>query len=125
MSTISQFDEIIEAYAEPQREQGNGVTVVVRNGETDTDSFTAWFADVKSETIDHRSGVKLNVTRRRYYLPKSSVAIDGSTFEPKPGMIIVQGSEQFEILPMSKEVAVQSDPGGYRWVVQAKQIAFS
>jgi len=119
----TRFHETFENRVQPAIERAFGVTVTLRRGSLVTDSFTATFVEQDYDAIEHETGIQVKVSMRDYFLPVSSVVLAGKEVEPTEGMVVVDGSHEFEILPVPGKPAVELQPGGYRYLVHTKRIS--
>lgn len=119
----SQFDQTFEAAAAPLFDQWFGVTVQLRRGVNTSEEFTASWALQEYQSLDEKVGLPIALKKRVYRFLKSDAVIDGETIEPRAGDVIIDGDNEFPILPVDKKPAVESEPGGYRWLVRTNKLA--
>jgi len=115
------FHQAFEARAQLAAEKAFGVVVTLKSGPLVTSSFTATYDSHEYESIEFETGLNVKIVVRDYYLPASSLVIGGNTIEPAAGMVVVEGSDEFEIMPLPGRPAAELQPGGWRWVVHTKQ----
>ncbi len=98
----------------------HGVSVTLKVGRNQSDPFDAVFdlQEIVSIEADTRREIKL--MSRDYFLPAAALIVNGSTIVPKAGMIIVEGSTEYEILPNSGKPAAELQPDG-TYLVHTKQ----
>jgi hypothetical protein len=116
------FHQRFEARVQPANERAFGVSVTLRSAGIESAAFTATYDDQEYESIEHETGLRVKTVCRDWFLPVSSLVIGGETVEPVAGMFIVEGSDEYEILPIPGKPPAELQPGGYRWLVHTKRI---
>jgi len=116
------FHQRFEQRAQTANERAFGVTVTLKSGSVETDEFTATFDEQEYESVEFETGLNVKALIRDYFFPVASLVIAGETIEPAAGMSIVEGSKEYEILPVPGRPAAELQPGDYRWLVHTKQV---
>lgn len=119
------FHQRFEQRAQKAIERAFGVTVQIRRGTALTDEMTATFVDHEYDLIEHETGLTLKVLIRDYMVAVSDVVFAGGAVEPEAGMYVVEGNDEFEILPAPGRPAVELQAGGYRWLIHTKRVKVS
>jgi len=118
----SLFSQRFEDVAMPIMETWLGIAVTLRSGANETASFTALSSDREYSSIEFETGLQVKVIARDWLLPASSLVIAGEEIDPTAGMLIIEGDDEYEVLPIQGRPAAEMQPDGYRWLVHTKQI---
>ncbi len=100
----------------------HGLAVTLKKGKEQSDAFTATLDNQEYETVSQETGLPVKIVSTDFYLPAADLVIGGETIEPAAGMVIVEGSAQYEILPVAGRPAAELQPGGDRWLVHTKKV---
>jgi len=100
----------------------HGVTVTLKVGRGQTAPFTASFDEQETATISEQTRRETKRIARVYYLPAASLIVNGSTVIPRAGMVLVDGSQEFEILPNPGKKAAELLPDGVTYLAHTKQV---
>lgn len=99
------------------------VDVTLSRGALTTASFKARRNEQTYKALGHEIGIEVSITMRDFYLPVTSLVLDGVTIEPRTGDWITEGSEIYEISPPDdKKPSVGLLPGGYEYLVHTKRV---
>lgn len=119
----SMFDQAFETNAAPLFGQWFGTTVSLQRHPFTTDSFQADWALQEYRSFDENLGIPIVVKKRVYRFLKTDATMNGATFEPHQGDVLVDGSDSMTLLPIDGKPAVESEPGDYRWLVRTNKLA--
>ena len=118
----SLFTTTFEELAMPMLENQFSTSVALSQGTKSTSSFIAIGSNREYDSIELETGLPIKIAYRDWLLPVSSLVISSETVAPKRGNIITVGSEQFEIIPVPGKPAVESQEGGYRYLVHSQKV---
>ena len=118
----SLFATRFEETAMPMLETWHGVTVSLRSGQHQTSTFTALGRTREYESIEFETGLQVKIAARDWLLPASSLVIAGDEIEPTAGMYVIEGTTEYEILPIPGSPAAELHTDGYRWLVHSKAV---
>jgi hypothetical protein len=111
-----------QARVKPSLERFFGVRVVLACGSLVTAGFTARRSSKAYDTMGKEGEVLFEISLRQYYLPVASIVIAGELVEPQRGWIVIDGSDEFEILPRDDgSHAAELDSLGFDWIVNTKR----
>lgn len=101
-----------------------GVDVTfTRSGVGTSDSFTARRDERGYILLGSEIGITARIEVRDFLLPINSVVISATTYEPRVGDRIIEGTEVWEIHhPDDSTPAVQPEDGGHDWRCHCKLI---
>jgi hypothetical protein len=107
----------------PAANRGFGVSVTLSRGALATAAFTARRNEQEYKALGHEIGIEVSIVMRDFYLPVSSLVLDGVTIEPRTGDWITEGDETYEISPPDNtKPSIGLLPGGYEYLVHTKRI---
>jgi len=118
----TRFHTTFEERCQPAAERAFGVTVTIRKGADETDTFTAVFDDEEYNSFELKTGLPIKVQSRVWYVPAAACVIDAVEFNPAAGQRIVEDGEEYEILPMAGRPAAELQPGEWRWRIHTKRV---
>lgn len=116
------FDSVFEVAAAQPLDSVFGTHVQLRRGALTSLAFTAVWSAQEYQTLSEDLGVNLTVRKRVYRFAKADCVLAGSAAEPRAGDRLIDGDETLEIVPVEGKPAVESEPGGYRWLVRTNRV---
>jgi len=120
MPSPSLFSERFELVAMPMMEDQLGFTVILKVGNRQTAAFIALADDREYEAVELETGLQLKIQSRDWLLPASSLVIDGSLVVPRAGCRIVDGDDEYEIVPVAGLPAVEK--AEYRFLCHSQRV---
>ena len=118
----SRFSEQFETVAMPMLETQFGVEVTYWAGYRSSETFTALGSDREYESIELESGLPVKIVARDWLIPAASIVIDGVQVTPKAGHRIMEGAEEYEVVPIAGRPAVELQHGNYRYLLHSQRI---
>lgn len=107
----------------PMMETQFGVEVTYWAGYRSTsDTITAIGSDKEYESIELESGLPVKLVARDWLIPAASIVIDGEVVTPKAGHRIIEGDEEYEVVPIAGRPAVELQHGNYRYLLHSQRI---
>jgi len=116
----SLFSARFEEIAMPMLEVQMGVTVTLKVGAQATAAFTALVSDREYEAVELETGLQIKIASRDWLLPAASLVIGGSLVVPRAGCRIVEGSDEYEIVPIAGKPAVEKQE--YRYLCHSQRV---
>jgi hypothetical protein len=116
----SLFTTRFEDVAMPMLENQLGFSVVFKVGATSSAAFTALATDREYEAVELETGLQFKLTSRDWLLPASSLVISGALVVPRAGHRIVDGSDEYEIVPIAGKPAVEKQE--YRYLCHSQWV---
>jgi len=118
----SRFSEQFETVAMPMLETQFGVEVTYWAGYRSSETFTALGSDREYESIELESGLPVKIVSRDWLIPAAMIVIDGVRVTPKAGHRIMEGDEEYEVVPIAGRPAVELQHGNYRYLLHSQRI---
>jgi hypothetical protein len=119
----SLFERRFNSQSLPMLNRTFGVSVTLSRGALTTAAFTARRNEQEYKALGHEIGIEVSIVMRDFYLPVSSLVLDGVAIEPRTGDWITEGDETYEISPPDNtKPSIGLLPGGYEYLVHTKRI---
>jgi hypothetical protein len=118
----SRFSAQFETVAMPMLETQFGVEVTYWAGYRSTETLTALVTDKEYESIELESGLPVKLVARDWLIPAASIVIDGEVVTPKAGHRIIEGDEEYEVVPIAGRPAVELQHGNYRYLLHSQRV---
>lgn len=119
---MTAFAERFENRAMPMFERNFGSEVVLIAGAKASDPFTGIRSERVYEAFDTQTRLPVKVASHDWLIPKTAPLIDGQRVDPRAGMKIRSGEDEYEIGPVAKRPAVELRTGKYRYLVHTQQV---
>jgi hypothetical protein len=116
----SLFSARFEDVAMPMLETQLGVSVTLKVGTRETAAFTALVSDREYEAVELETGLQVKITSRDWLLPAASLVLSGSLVVPRAGHRIVDGADEYEIVPIAGKPAVEKQE--YRYLCHSQRV---
>lgn len=113
-----------KTYGVPHLERAFGVSVTIKQGANETSAITARRA-YSEDVIGMNVAIPQRIQNNKYIIQADD--IPASTYSwmpdgPKQGMAIVEGSEEYRIVPPANGPAVELLPGGFEYLCNTELV---
>lgn len=122
MPSPSLFSARFEDVAMPMMEDQFGFTVIFKVSTRESEPFTALATDREYEAVELETGMQVKVISRDWILPADSLVVSGSPslVVPRAGHRIVNGDDEYEIVPVPGKPAVEKHE--YRYLCHSQRV---
>lgn len=104
----------------PMMENQLGITVTFKVGGWTSAAFIALATDREYEAIELETGLQVKISSRDWLLPASSLVVKGVTVVPRSGHRIVEGDDEYEIVPIAGKPAAEKQE--YRYLCHSQRV---
>ena len=120
MPSPSLFTARFENVAMPMLEDQLGFSVVLKVGLSETAAFIALADDREYESVEFETGLQAKIVSRDWLLPAASLMIHGEFVIPRAGCRVVDGDDEYEVVPIAGLPAVERQE--YRYLCHSQRV---